>query len=199
MKTTPEITPGQWEIWGAPGEKSLSVGPVAGGVAVCEIVTTDGEGRFTEETAERGAANARAIAALPDLLAALEEMTAIAALYSGNSNLGSIRENQMKRARAALEKATIEKVPKIITCPGCNGAGHWEAACCNGAGGCDCRGQVIDMGPCNVCGGAGTIPEDAPEEQRRANLNAIAGQCFIGRGPTSGYWANRGARGGESL
>jgi len=69
-----EITPGPWEIWGTPGEKSLDIGPVAGGVAVCQIVTTDGEGRFTEDTANRGAANARAIAALPDLIAALENL-----------------------------------------------------------------------------------------------------------------------------
>lgn len=88
----------------------------------------------------------------------------------------------------------LEPVPGLITCPSCRGRGEWETECCNGSGGCSCRGQVIPMGTCNVCGGSGEIPEDASREQRRANCNAIAGSCFIGSGPTTGYWANNGAR-----
>lgn len=67
-------------------------------------------------------------------------------------------------------------------CPACNGTGHWETECCSGAGGCSCGGQTIDMGACNVCGGAGIEPEDADPA---ANLAAIMGYGFIGSGPTS--------------
>ncbi len=81
--------------------------------------------------------------------------------------------------------------PRMETCPSCGGRGEWETECCSGAGGCDCRGQVVPMGTCLVCQGSGEIPEDAPREQRRANVQSITGRCFIGRGPTSGYWAGR--------
>ena len=64
--------PGPWEIWGNIGEMDLAVGPVAGGVAVAQIVTVDGIGIMSEESAQIGAANARLIAAAPALLAALE-------------------------------------------------------------------------------------------------------------------------------
>jgi hypothetical protein len=74
--------------------------------------------------------------------------------------------------------------------------GRWETECCGGFGGCDCLGQPIDMGPCNVCGGTGW---HAPDADTRANLRQIEGQCFIGNGPTSGYWADHGARGHKIL
>ena len=66
------FTPGPWEIWGNLGEMDLAVGPVAGGVAVAQIVTVNGIGIMDGETAQLGAANARLIAAAPALLAALE-------------------------------------------------------------------------------------------------------------------------------
>ena len=50
----------------------LAIGPVAGGVAVAQIVTVNGIGIMDGETAQIGAANARLIAAAPALLAALE-------------------------------------------------------------------------------------------------------------------------------
>lgn len=50
------------------------------------------------------------------------------------------------------------------------------------------------MGTCNVCGGDGTIAENATREQRMANVRSIQGACFIGRGPTTGLWANMGTR-----
>lgn len=77
--------------------------------------------------------------------------------------------------------------------------GHWFTECCNGAGGCDCRGQQIDMGPCNVCGGTGWIDADNPSVDTRANLRTIQGQCFIGSGPSSGLWGSMGGRGGLDL
>lgn len=155
------ITPGPWEIWGTPGEKPLSVGPVAGGVAVCEIVTTTGEGFFNEDSAARGAANARAIAALPDLLACLEAFCIDHTNPCGCENCAVLR-----RARGDIPPV------RIIGCPSCNGTGHWETECCNGANGCDCRGERIDMGTCNVCGGAGTIPEDAPSARMKSAMPA---------------------------
>ncbi len=117
MKTTEvthEITPGPWEIWGNPGEKDLSVGPVAGGVAIAQIVTTTGEGFFNEDTANRAAANARAIAALPDLLAALEECITEdpgAACFNTGKKTRRL-EAITKIAREAIEKATVTPYSK---------------------------------------------------------------------------------------
>ena len=52
--------------------------------------------------------NGRLLAASPELLEALKETLAIAQLYSGSAEPGSIREGQIKRARAAIAKATKE-------------------------------------------------------------------------------------------
>lgn len=76
---------------------------------------------------------------------------------------------------------------EMIKCRNCYG-GRWETECCSGAGGCDCRGQPIDMGPCNVCNGTGW---HRPDADTRANIRTIEGRCFIGSGPTSGFWAGR--------
>lgn len=80
---------------------------------------------------------------------------------------------------------------QLIDCPACGGRGQWETECCNGSGGCDCRGQPVAMGACLVCQGSGQMPKDAPREQLQANLNSIRGRCFIGNGPTTGFWAGR--------
>ena len=76
---------------------------------------------------------------------------------------------------------------QLVDCRNCIG-GRWETECCSGANNCDCRGQVIDMGRCNVCQGTGKHKRDA---NTRANIETIQGRCFIGRGPTSGYWAGK--------
>jgi hypothetical protein len=73
-------------------------------------------------------------------------------------------------------------------CEACSGTGHWEVECCSGANGCDCQGQPVPMGKCKVCGGTGQRSADA---DLRANISTIEGRCFIGRGPTSGYWAGK--------
>lgn len=80
-------------------------------------------------------------------------------------------------------------------CPSCYGEGTWDVECCNGAGGCSCKGGLVDMGTCNVCGGAGYVIEGQYNE--RANVNAImrSGACFAGSGPSSGYWAGKPALG----
>jgi hypothetical protein len=75
-----------------------------------------------------------------------------------------------------------------VRCRNCDG-GHWWTECCNGSGGCSCRGQPINMGQCNVCDGTGYHEAGA---DTRANIRAIGGACFIGTGPQNGSWA--GAR-----
>ena len=84
----------------------------------------------------------------------------------------------------------------LETCPSCYGSGEWETECCSGAGGCSCRGGVISMGQCNVCGGKGQVPTTISDEQRMANCRVIKGLCFIGSGPSGGVWAGEGSRGG---
>lgn len=66
--------------------------------------------------------------------------------------------------------------------------GRWETECCSGANSCDCHGKVIDMGTCHVCGGLGYHDESA---NVNANRDSIRGRCFIGSGPTFGYWAGK--------
>jgi hypothetical protein len=68
---------------------------------------------------------------------------------------------------------------QLIQCRNCI-AGRWETECCNGSGGCDCRGQVVDMGRCLVCNGTGWHRPDANTD---ANRRSIAGCSYIGRGP----------------
>lgn len=83
----------------------------------------------------------------------------------------------------------------MIECRSCEGSGEWETECCNGSGGCDCRGQRVKMGTCNVCHGARQVRADGVGVNHMANVEKIRGLSFIGRGPTSGMWANMGARG----
>ena len=84
-------------------------------------------------------------------------------------------------------KAIDDDGTELVRCEYCDN-GHWETECCNGADGCDCRGERVPMGPCNVCNGTGWRRPDA---DTRANLQTIQGRCFIGAGPTRGYWAGR--------
>lgn len=85
--------------------------------------------------------------------------------------------------------------PEMQTCPGCDGSGSWETECCNGAGGCSCRGERVDMGSCNVCGGTGEVQADG-SFNASANVDAIHGYHFIGSGPSNmeGIWPNRMGR-----
>lgn len=74
---------------------------------------------------------------------------------------------------------------ELIQCRNCCG-GRWSVECCSGVGGCSCRGQEVDMGMCLVCEGAGWHKPDA---DTHANIESIRGRCFIGSGPTSGFWS----------
>jgi hypothetical protein len=67
-----------------------------------------------------------------------------------------------------------------VECEACRGSGYWESECCNGAGGCSCRGEVVDMGPCNVCHGTGIR---GPNDDLGANIKAIGSRCYLGSGP----------------
>jgi hypothetical protein len=84
-------------------------------------------------------------------------------------------------------KAYDDDGNELVQCRNCIG-GRWSAECCNGAGGCSCRGQEVDMGACNVCNGTGW---HSPEANTMANCDSIRGQCFIGSGPKNGFWAGR--------
>jgi len=81
---------------------------------------------------------------------------------------------------------------KEIICPGCGGSGRFETECCNGMSGCSCRGEIIDLGPCRVCDGQGTVIEG--QYDRYANRREIQGLHYIGSGPSGMYevWPNRG-------
>jgi hypothetical protein len=80
-------------------------------------------------------------------------------------------------------------------CPSCLGEGKWEAECCNGMGGCSCAGRPVDMGYCNVCGGSGEVVEGEFDDMANVNFLMNSGACFIGTGPSSGFWADKPALG----
>lgn len=81
-------------------------------------------------------------------------------------------------------KAFDDDGVELMRCDCCEN-GRWETECCNGAYGCSCRGQRVDMGRCNVCRGTGWRRPDA---NTRANVDTIRGALFTGSGPRGGYW-----------
>jgi hypothetical protein len=78
-------------------------------------------------------------------------------------------------------------------CPSCYGEGRWDTECCNGSGGCSCRGGLVDMGPCNVCKGTGYVIEGQYNAGANVDFLMRSGACFAGSGPSSGYWAGKPA------
>lgn len=101
-------------FWGEPGEKSLAIGPENGGVAVCEMVTTTGEGRFTEESAARGVKWGTLFLAASELLHALENIQA-----NPNDPRAHRRAfDAIKRARVEPKKPsspTAEQIDKVFS------------------------------------------------------------------------------------
>lgn len=89
---------------------------------------------------------------------------------------------------------SLRDYPDMEPCRGCGGTGIFETECCNGSGGCSCRGEVVNMGSCRECGGQGEIEVGT---YRGANLDAIRGLHFIGTGSagTERLWPNRGGYG----
>lgn len=69
-------------------------------------------------------------------------------------------------------------------CTFCYGDGTWDCECCNGSGGCSCRGQPVFMGKCHVCNGTGVMQETSDPS---ANSKSIAGKLFLGSGPKQGW------------
>jgi hypothetical protein len=106
--TTPTHTPGPWnadknfmgpDTYG--DGNSIPVFPRGGGVAICDVVAVTGEGLSRPDVQARAEANARLIAAAPELLEALEK----AADWLSRSIRIDDRE-QAEDARAAIAKAT---------------------------------------------------------------------------------------------
>jgi hypothetical protein len=98
-----------WEVWGELATHDVAVGHREGGVPVCQITATNGVGVLTEETARMASIRAVAIAALPELLAAVDELLAEdeatnRAAYERNE--GYIDTGGMVLLRDAFQKAT---------------------------------------------------------------------------------------------
>ncbi len=107
-----KYTPGPWEVWREPGIESrdLSVGPVRGGIAVADILTTNAHSIATAESISAGHANAALIAASPELLEALELLERKAALVLALPIPGHRIDLQaaLATARIAIAKAKGE-------------------------------------------------------------------------------------------
>lgn len=76
---------------------------------------------------------------------------------------------------------------ELVKCEMCEN-GVWWSECCNGAEGCSCQGQPVNMGTCNVCGGKGFRK---PNANKNANSDYIRRNrmLFAGSGPVRGYWS----------
>lgn len=96
-----------------------------------------------------------------------------------------------KDADVAAARAEILRrmeQPRTEPCQACSGRGTWETECCNGASGCPCRGQRVDMGACHACRGTGQV--EAGQQQPMANANYILENHigYPGGGPRDGGW-----------
>lgn len=75
---------------------------------------------------------------------------------------------------------------EMVACDCCY-SGRFMCECCDGSGGCSCRGGMVDMGDCRVCSGTGWRRPDA---NVRANADSIMGLMFLGSGPRGGYFGS---------
>ena len=97
-------TPGPWSVWNFNDDpRHVAVGPEAGGLAVADIVACNAHGCYTAQTEAQGAANARLIAAAPDLLEALQW-----AIEQIEDDLDPDHQAAIVAARAAIAKAEGE-------------------------------------------------------------------------------------------
>jgi len=110
-------TPGPWKV--DTQERSdgdaIAVFPSIGGVCICEVVARSGEGRSNPIIQETAEANARLIAAAPELLEALKGCAAMLAecakqhrLDGSGEGHGTLADKHAAIARAAIDKATGE-------------------------------------------------------------------------------------------
>lgn len=74
-----------------------------------------------------------------------------------------------------------------IKCDGCGQygpVGRLLTECCSGASGCDCHGDVVDLGICLKCKGTGFMgPDVDPRINLQVIMAAISPQGYIGSGP----------------
>lgn len=70
----------------------------------------------------------------------------------------------------------------MIRCGSCENGEVW-VECCNGAGGCLCKGRQVFFATCAVCNGTGIVPQGADSE---ANIRAIRRAAAA----TGGYFGN---------
>jgi hypothetical protein len=85
-------------------------------------------------------------------------------------------------------KVTDDDGSPMFECIGCGSfgtpKGRLYTECCNGAGGCSCRGEFVDLGKCQLCKGTGFMREDV---DKNANIRIIrslaeAGGGYLGSG-----------------
>lgn len=98
-------TSGPWSEWRFDTQADIAVGPTEGGLAVAEIVTVNANGIRTQESFDIGKANARLIAAAPELLAICEELLEAA---ETTLEMGSYYEPTIKEAYDIIAKAKGE-------------------------------------------------------------------------------------------
>lgn len=120
MKTT-QHTPGNWSVWKfGESEIDVAVGPEVGGLAVCQIVTSQANGISTPESMALGQSNARLIASAPQLLEerdalleALRECLEVLQSATIDTSVGFQFAADLGRAKGraklAIAKATGEK------------------------------------------------------------------------------------------
>lgn len=97
-------TPGPWEVWPDADSDQIAVGPVGGGVAVCDVVNTNGCGLSTEESRARGRNNARLIASAPALLECIESLQAqLKAALDALAKCKAAVENKSQMPSARME------------------------------------------------------------------------------------------------
>ena len=110
--TEAKHTPGPWTIWPDADSDQLAVGPERGGVAICDVVITNGIGVNTESTRATGYANAdfivRACNNHDDLLAALMDAEAVLmGLRDSGGELAIASYPALVSVRAAIAKAEV--------------------------------------------------------------------------------------------
>ena len=105
-----------------------------------------------------------------------------------SSNPESVLAALAEMKRLGLTLFVSDPETETERCPSCMGAGTWQSACCDGSGGCSCRGEILEMGTCNVCRGSGQLPKNGNYD-RDANINTIRGLSYLGSGPS---WGRRG-------
>lgn len=127
------------------------------------------------------------MAARVDLWEAINRYAEACGGNTGDATVGDARMDAVAAVERAVDALVVSETQcqEEERCPGCLGSGRFESACCNGANGCSCRGDIVDMGACRVCGGRGQVV--AGQFNPRANLESIAGMMYLGTGPRSGH------------